>query len=196
MKRFVALCIVAVAFATAPAFSANVWDGLDAYDKGDYKTAIAELRPRAEQGNFLAQFILGVMYYAGEGVPQDYKTAIKWYTLSAEQGNTDAQYNLGQMYYRGEGVLQDYKEAAKLYRLSAEKGNAKAQNNLGFMYENGYGILQNYVRSHMWFNLAASNGYEIAIENRDIVAKLMTPADINKAQDLARECLAKDYKGC
>ena len=84
----------------------------------------------------------------------------------------------------------------KWYRLSAEQGDAEAQNNIGFMYNRGLGVLQDYLRAHMWFNLAASNGAEKATENRDIVAKKMTPADISKAQDLARKCLASDYKGC
>jgi len=31
---------------------------------------------------------------------------------------------------------------------------------------------------------------------RDIVAKEMTPSQLEKAQDLARECVRKKYKGC
>ncbi len=195
MKRFVALCLMAVALATAPAFG-DFQAGVDAYFDKDYKTALQEFIPSAEQGNSLAQFILGVMYYAGEGVPQDYKTAIKWYTLSAEQGNINAQYNLAQMYRKGEGVPQDYKQAVKWYRLSAEQGEEKAQNNLAVMYVNGNGVLQDYLLAHMWYNIAASNGGELSTENRDAIAKNMTPADISKAQDLARACVAKDYKGC
>jgi len=41
-----------------------------------------------------------------------------------------------------------------------------------------------------------SNGYDIASKNRDIVAAKMTSADISKAQSMARECMAKDYKNC
>ena len=48
----------------------------------------------------------------------------------------------------------------------------------------------------MWFNIAASLGNEYASKNRDIVAGLMTPADISKVQQLARECVANDYMGC
>ena len=48
----------------------------------------------------------------------------------------------------------------------------------------------------MWLNIAASNGYENVSKVRDVVAEGMTPADISKAQQLARECVAKDYKGC
>ena len=39
----------------------------------------------------------------------------------------------------------------------------------------------------MWFNLAATQGVETARENRDIVAEMMTVADVSKAQKLARE---------
>jgi TPR repeat protein len=55
------------------------------------------------------------------------------------------------------------------------------------MYEKGQGVPQNYIQAHMWYNLAATQGNEIAKENRDIVAKRMTPAQIAEAQELARK---------
>jgi hypothetical protein len=48
----------------------------------------------------------------------------------------------------------------------------------------------------MWANIAASNGSENAVKVRDRVAEKMTSTDISKAQNLARECVAKNYKGC
>ena len=48
----------------------------------------------------------------------------------------------------------------------------------------------------MWGNISASEGNWDGIELRDRVAKKMTPADISKAQNLARKCVAKNYKGC
>ncbi len=196
MKRFFALCIVAVAFATAPAFSDGLQKGIDAYHDKDYKTALQEWQPLAKQGDADAQFNLGLLYNNGRGVPQDYKEAAKWYGLSAVQGHVQAQNNLGFMYGEGQGVPQDYKTAVKWWRLSAEQGLANAQNNLGRMYGKGQGVLQDYFRAHMWYNIAASNGDDVALENRDSLAKLMTTAQIEKAQGLARACIAKDYKGC
>ena len=129
--------------------------------------------------------------------PQNYKTAVKWYRLSAEQGHAGAQFNLGLMYRKGEGVLQDYKTAVKWYKLAAEQGHASAQTNLGTMYDDGQGVLQDYIRAHMWFNIAASSGEsKKASKNRDIVAKRMTTSQIETAQELARECVKKNYKGC
>ncbi len=82
-------------------------------------------------------------------------------------------------------------EALKWYRKAAEQGNADAQNNLGFMYLNGYGVPQDNVQAHMWFNLAAAQGNEVGRENSDFIAEKMTPADISKAQAMAREWLEK-----
>ena len=117
-------------------------------------------------------------------------------TLAAEQGDVFAQFSLGLMYHKGKGVPQDDKTALKWYRLAAEQGFAGAQYNLGWMYANGRGVLQDYVRAHMWYNIAASSGNKIASKNRNIVAGKMTPARIEDAQKLARECVRKKYKGC
>jgi hypothetical protein len=176
--------------------SQDFMKGFDAWDRGDFAIALREWTPLAEQGDAVAQYNLGQMYHNGDGVPQDYKTAVKWYTLAAEQGNADAQNNLGLMYDKGDGVPQDYKTAVKWYTLAAEQGDAYAQSNLGLMYANGDGVLQDYVYAHMWFNIAASSGHKNASKTRDIVAERMTPADISTAQDLARECARKNYKGC
>jgi TPR repeat protein len=144
-----------------------------------------------EQGDAGAQFNLGWMYDNGQGVVQDYKEAIKWYRLAAEQGLADAQYNLGAMYDMALGVLQDYKESVKWYRLAAEQGDAQAQYNLGVRYHNGEGVAQDYVMAHMYWNIAGAGGYKDAIKWRGIVEKKMTPSQIEKAQDLAREWMKK-----
>ena len=85
----------------------------------------------------------------------------------------------------------------KWYKLAAEQGHASAQTNLGTMYDDGQGVLQDYIRAHMWFNIAASSGEsKKASKNRDIVAKRMNTSQIETAQDLARECVKKNHKGC
>ena len=81
-------------------------------------------------------------------------------------------------------------------RLSTGQGITQAQSDLGGMYGNGQGVLQDNVRAYMWWNIAASSGDEMAVKNRGIVAKQMTPAQIAEVQKLARECVRKKYKGC
>jgi len=51
----------------------------------------AELyRRAAEQGDAKAQFILGIFYGIGRGIPQDYVSARMWFTLAAAQGHENA----------------------------------------------------------------------------------------------------------
>jgi len=50
---------------------AGIIDGLEAYAKGDYKTAFNELKPFAEQGNTDSQFFLGTIYAGGHVVLRD-----------------------------------------------------------------------------------------------------------------------------
>ena len=109
-------------------FGDDFQDGVDAVDRGDYKTAHRLWLPLAEQGIALAQVLLGVMYENGEGVPQDYQEAVKWYRLSAEQGYSCAQVNLGVMYDQGLGVPQDYILAHMWLNIAA--GSARDKDTL------------------------------------------------------------------
>jgi TPR repeat protein len=175
-------------------------DGVAAYDRGDYATALRLLQPLGEQGDVTAQIVLGSMYDAGIGVTKDDRKALQWYRLAAEQGNADAQFNLGDMYANGQGVTQDNREAVKWLRLAAEQGNASAQSNLGVMYWHGRGVSQDYLRAHMWFNLATSkligeNG-QVASNNRDRIAKSLKPAQLVHAQEMAKRCEARSFKNC
>jgi len=73
MKRVTAFAVLLVVLA-APAWAD--WDeGVAAYKRGDYATALREFRVLAEQGDAEAQFNLGLMYDKGQGVPQDYVQA-------------------------------------------------------------------------------------------------------------------------
>ena len=40
------------------------------------------------------------------------------------------------------------------------------------------------------------NGNELASENKDKIAKNMTPAAISKAQDMSSRCLESNYTDC
>ena len=84
----------------------------------------------------------------------------------------------------------------KWYRLAAKQYNTTAQNNMGLLYVKGQGVIRDFVRAYMWWNIAASSGNKNSAINRDKVAGMMTPARIEDAEKLARECVRKKYKGC
>jgi len=96
-------------------------------------------------------------------------------------------------------IKDDYATALREWRPLAEQGDTAAQYRLGTMYSNGEGIPKNGVYAYMWYNVAASAGDELgelAAVARDRIAKEMTPSQIERAQDLASECVEKKYKGC
>ena len=83
---------------------ADLEAGLAAYERGDYDTALREIRPLAEKGDARAQSRLGTMYIKGEGVQKDAQEGVRWYRNAAEQGVAEAQWLLGRTYAAGEGI--------------------------------------------------------------------------------------------
>jgi TPR repeat protein len=55
------------------------------------------------------------------------------------------------------------------------------------MYSMGWGVPKDHVLGYKWFNLAAAQGYHGAGQDRDFIAKVMTPDQIAEAQRMARE---------
>ena len=72
------LFILALCLIIAPSAWGDYQDGRTAYNRGDYATALKELRPLAEQGHAGAQYFIGYMYYKGQGVVQNGAEAVKW----------------------------------------------------------------------------------------------------------------------
>ena len=146
---------------------------------------IAILKKKAAAGDANAQYMLGLTYDLGQGVPENKAEAVKWYRLAAAQGLADAQLSLGAMYEYGQGVPEDKTEAVKWFRLAAAQGDASAQFNLGRMYYLGEGVPEDYVQAYKWWNLAAASGDTSAVKNKNIVAEKMTKEQIAEAQRLS-----------
>jgi len=96
----------------------------DAFDRGDYDAAVAELRPLAEGGDEWAQCNLAYLYETGRGVEQNVAEAAQWYLKAAKQGDTEAQVSLGTYYEDGQGVKRNYGSAVRWYRKAAEQDDA------------------------------------------------------------------------
>jgi hypothetical protein len=127
----------------------------------------------------------------------EHKAALREIEVAVAEGNARAQYSLGLIYDNYPALDQYYKEAAVYwYTKAAEQGNADAQVNLGIMYITGQGTIQDYVKAHMWWNISTFNGDPSAQEKRYIIEKMMTSSQVKEARDLARECVAKEYKDC
>ncbi len=144
-------------------------DGMEAYQRQDYVTALRLWRPLAAElgyahGLAAAQYNLGLMYQDGQGVQQNYSLAVNWYWLAAAQGHGRAQNDIGYMYLNGLGVPQDYVLAHMWFNLAAAGSPSE-------------------------FSDAKTRAQ--AAENRDLAARKMTPAQIAEAQRRAREWTPK-----
>ena len=158
MKTLLVILPFVLLLWSAVCFAGEFEDGLAAYKRGDYKTAVAKWTIGANKGDAEAQNNLGLMYAKGLGVPQDDKRSVSWFRKAAEKDHAEAQNNLGLTYAKGLGVPQDDKQAVSWFRKAAEKGYAEAQDNLGAMYANGRGVSQDYKQAADWFRKAAEKG--------------------------------------
>jgi TPR repeat protein len=79
-------------------------EGIAAYQRGDYASAMRLLRPK--------------------GAILDYAQAAMWCRKAADQGDQGAEYTLGLMYQKSLCVPQD--QAVQWSRKAADRGNADA----------------------------------------------------------------------
>ena len=124
-------------------------------------------------------------------MPTDYRAALEEYQRFAEQGDAQSMCHLGVMFGLGLGVAQSYSKAMFWYAEAARSGNTRAQSNLGWMYGTGRGTTQDYTRAYAWYSVAAADGEDVARYNRDLLAVSMTPGQLERAQDFARDLARK-----
>ena len=121
------LFVIAVAvMLSLPVAAQDFGKGEEAYERGDYSTALREWRPLAEQGEAQAQYRLGFLYQFGQGVPQDYERAVMWYRKAADQGYANGQFYLGFMYSIGLGVTRNIAQGHMWFNLAAAQGHKDA----------------------------------------------------------------------
>ena len=161
-------------------------EGMQAHLEKHYAESRRIFHSLADQGDVRARFMMGTIYEQGLGVPTDLTTAARWYRLAADGGSASAQYNLGIFYQFGKGVAKNEAEAARLLQQAAEQGHGRAQNNLSTFYFTGVGVKRDPVEAWKWLTLSADGlkgkGREIALENRAIIERELTPAQVDEAR--------------
>ena len=152
-----ALPLLALSMLGAPA-RADVKDGVDAWQAGDYQTAVAEWRPLAIAGDADAQFNLGQAYKLGRGVPADLGQAEAWYRRAAKQGHLQAEDNLGLVLF----TANRREEAMPFIARSAARGEPRAQYVLGTAHFNGDLAARDWPRAYALTKRASDAGLSIA----------------------------------
>jgi uncharacterized protein len=127
--------------------------------KIDPARVVAACRRLAEQGDAVAQYILGMMYFMGQGVQKDYLEALTWFQEAAGQGVAGAQFMVGRAYFRGFGVRVDFAVAAKWFRKAAEQGDVMAETELATLYRDGLGVPKDHAEALKLARRAAEQDY-------------------------------------
>ena len=114
----------------------------------------------ANQGQVVAQYLLGHLYQLGtvSGQP-DYAEAKKWYS-SAQSNYAPAAVALGFIY---DTVDDDYQHALAGYQMAAQQHDANGQFNLGLMYEQGKGRPVDFEKAQALYQEAANSGQSKAM---------------------------------
>lgn len=152
-----ALPLIAASMLAAPA-TADVKDGVDAWQAGNYQGAVAEWRPLAIAGDADAQFNLGQAYKLGRGVPADLVQAEAWYRRAAKQGHLQAEDNLGLVLF----TANRRADAMPFILASAARGEPRAQYVLGTAHFNGDLAAQDWPRAYALTKRASDAGLGIA----------------------------------
>ena len=85
--RLIAIAVsISALLLVSAGYSQGLKEGLKAYKRGDYVTALKEWRPLAESGHAGAQYNLGFNYVQGKGVEKSLVEAYFWFELAARQG--------------------------------------------------------------------------------------------------------------
>jgi len=177
-----AVLLAATTFLGAPAL-ADVKAGVDAWQRGDYKKAIAEWRGPAVAGDADAQFNMGQAYKLGRGVTADLAQAEEWYRKAALQGHPQAEENYGLTLFENNKRAQ----AAEWLQKSASRGEARAQYVLGTMYFNGDGVTKDWVRAYALTTRASAQGLAQASAAQAQMDRHISLQERQKGLELARQ---------
>jgi TPR repeat protein len=90
-----------------------------AYTEGRFPQAVPVFARLAEIGHPVAQWLMGNIYFFGQGIPKDYAKAHAMFEASAQQGYFAAFAPTAQMYVQGLGVPAEPAKAYYWYNIAA-----------------------------------------------------------------------------
>jgi len=118
----------------------------------------------------------------------DFSGALSQFRQLASAGDTSAQFELSLLYLNGKGGPQNSKESMYWLKQAAMRGYLPAQSNLGVVFNRGRYLPQDGVKAYIWSSMAADSGDSVAMTNRDVAARKLTPTQLELAKALALEC--------
>ncbi len=130
----------------------------DENNKNLPEKAIELLLKAAKEENNEAQFLLGICYERGLGVPRNVPNSLYWYELAAKKDNFEAQLKYIALHNDDHFEGDEFQKLLSWYITTAEKGSLDSQKKLGKLYEEGDRVNQSYKDAIKWYELAAMQG--------------------------------------
>jgi len=90
-----------------------------AYQNGDFPRAVPVFARLAGLGHPVAEWLMGNIYFFGQGIPKDYGKARIMFEAAADQGYFAAFAPTAQMYLQGLGIAADPSKAYYWYNIAA-----------------------------------------------------------------------------
>lgn len=126
----------------------------------------------------------------------DFAAAVHTFKPLAQSGDANSQFQLSLLYAAGKGVKADNKQALYWLRQAATRGNTQAQSNLGNAFNMGREVAQDTIKAYAWLSMASASGDSVASTNREVVARKMSPLQLEQGKALAKVCLQGNFKPC
>ncbi len=180
--RTLAAALLATAF-VAPVGAASVKDGVDAWQRGEFTSAVAIWRPLANAGDPDAAFDLGQAYKLGRGVPADLAKARDLYGKAAKAGHREGAANYGLLLFR-----TGQRAAAMPWIMKAsEAGDPRAQYVYATALYNGDFVPRNWPKAYALMSRAAGAGLPQATTNLAIIDEAVSADERRKGIELAQQ---------
>jgi len=173
------------------AAQADYGQGKVAYDSGNWKEAITNLRPEAEKGDARALVLLANMYGNGHGVDQDFEEAFTLYRRAAALNSLEGILATATLYQEGKGIGKNTRLAILWFERGAKLGDQAA----AFFYAvhlyqgskgDTYDFKPDHPAAYKWFKIAENGkGFPAmgitAGKLAEEIAKKLNPLEIATA---------------
>lgn len=163
---FIYFAALVLSFSVSMAASGSE-DGDETVLFGNQTYSITTWKKEAKEGKPFPQYMLGILYLNGRGVPKDAGLGIEYLRKSAEQEWKGALDLLCYLYVFGDvdnNVEKNFIEAKKWCEVAVNKGSADAYYNLGVMYDGGLGVERNKSKAKSLFAQACDHGAKAGCE--------------------------------
>jgi TPR repeat protein len=144
----------------------------------DYAASMAIYRKLADEGSAAAPAMIGLLYFAGAGVPRDSSKACDFFTIAEKKADPNGTELLADCFFKGEGRPKDYAQSARLYEEASVRGVAIADCALGNQYLGGLGVEKDQAKAAALCRKSADRG--VASAQTDLGQMYLTGQGVEK----------------